>query len=63
MKTYTTDVDGTVRNITWENITITDSGNCVTVNANYKPAPSNATHFVKVSNLTFRDIVGTGCQW
>lgn len=30
---------GYVRNITWEDIVVKDTGSCITVNANYKPLP------------------------
>ena len=51
-----------VTNITWDMITIEDTGDCLTVNANYKPLPKHPKHFIKVSNLNFRNINGTGCK-
>lgn len=62
MKTYSTDEDGVVRNITWEDIEITNTDDCITVNANYKPAPKHAKHFVQVSDLVFRNIRATDCH-
>ena len=38
VKTYSEQA-GHVRNITWADITVKDTGSCVTVNANYKPLP------------------------
>ena len=62
VKTYTsTKGNGTVSNITWENIVLTDVDSCITVNANYKPAPKGAKFAVAVSDLVFRNIQGTGC--
>lgn len=49
-------------NITWDTITIEDTGSCITVNANYKPLPKHPKHFINVSNLNFRNIKGTGCK-
>ena len=51
-----------VTNITWDTITIEDTGDCITVNANYKPLPKHPKHFINVSNLNFRNIKGTGCK-
>ena len=61
VKTYSESA-GHVRNITWRGITIDDTGDCVTVNANYKPVPKDPKHFIDVSGLTFADIVGTNCK-
>eukprot|EP01046_Picozoa_sp_COSAG06_P030179 COSAG06_NODE_2851_length_6178_cov_79.594552_5_plen_156_part_00 len=58
VKTYS-DKAGRVRNITWDNIVIKKTGDCVTVNANYKPTPTHPTNFIDVQDLTFRNIVGT----
>jgi polygalacturonase len=58
VKTYS-DKAGRVRNITWDDIVIKKTGDCVTVNANYKPTPPHPTNFIDVQDLTFRNIVGT----
>eukprot|EP01047_Picozoa_sp_COSAG01_P011840 COSAG01_NODE_523_length_15948_cov_161.993690_6_plen_443_part_00 len=60
VKTYSKSA-GYVHNITWRGITIEDTGDCVTVNANYKPLPPNPTNFIDVRGLTFKDIVGKDC--
>ena len=60
VKTYS-ESEGHVHNITWREITVDDTDDCVTVNANYKPLPKDPKHFIDVSGLTFTDIVGTNC--
>lgn len=61
IKTYSNQ-PGFVHNITWENIEITDTAKCITVNANYKPAPAGATDFIEVSDINFRNIRSTSCS-
>ena len=53
---------GHVRNITWDTITMEGTAACVQVNANYKPPPADPTHWIDVSDLTFRNIKGRGCR-
>jgi hypothetical protein len=40
---------------------MSDTSQCVSVNANYKPPPSHPKHFINVSELYFTDIQGTDC--
>eukprot|EP00039_Didymoeca_costata_P023956 m.8811 g.8811 ORF g.8811 m.8811 type:complete len:400 (-) comp3960_c0_seq1:159-1358(-) len=63
VKTYSsTEGSGHVRNITWENIEMVDSGDCITVNANYKAPPKDPKYFINVSDLTFKNVKGSGCK-
>jgi hypothetical protein len=52
---------GFVTNITWADIRMTETYDCVTVNAQYKPTPKGATKFIKVSDIHLRNVMGTGC--
>lgn len=61
VKTYSESA-GFVKNITWQGITIKDTGDCITVNANYRPPPPHPTNWIDVSDLTFQDISGSGCK-
>mmetsp|Transcript_23138 Transcript_23138/g.60463 ORF Transcript_23138/g.60463 Transcript_23138/m.60463 type:complete len:414 (-) Transcript_23138:179-1420(-) len=60
VKTYS-DSPGFVKNITWQDITIKNTGSCISVNANYRPPPPNPTNFIAVSELLFEKIDGSGC--
>ena len=60
VKSYS-DQAGHVRNITWQDITIEDTSQCLSVNANYKPPPKHPTAFIDVSDLVFRNVQGTRC--
>ena len=61
-KSYSsTDGAGFIRNITWSDIQMSGTDKCITVNANYKPPPKQHKHYVKVSDLRFSDISGSGC--
>ena len=61
IKSYS-DEEGYVRNITWTGIKMERTSACITVNAQYKPTPKGATHFISVSDIHFNDITGSGCK-
>ena len=62
VKSYITAQRGSVTNVTWENIEMTNVNQCITVNADYKPAPKEPKAFVNVSGLRFINVRGTGCD-
>ena len=49
---------GLVRNITWSNVQMKNTGNCVTVTADDKSSAQNDDDDVKISDLTFEHITG-----
>jgi len=56
-----TDGKGIIKNITWSNIQMKDTGTCITVSADY----SQANHHddgVQMSDLTFEHITGKNCD-
>ncbi len=61
LKTYS-DQPGYVRNITWRDIHMKDTKNCITINANYKPPPPNPTAWINVSDLNIFNVVGLNCE-
>jgi len=50
---------GHVSNIVWDNIQLTNTKTCIGIETNYKPGNPNAA--VKISNITFSQITGSGC--
>ena len=61
VKTYSQG-PGHVRNITWQDNKMTDTGGCVTIDANYKPPPKHPTNYITVSDLKLINVKGTGCK-
>lgn len=61
VKTYSNQA-GHVHNVTWQDIKMEGVDQCLTVNANYKPAPKHPTDFIDVKGLTFRNVEGTDCR-
>lgn len=61
VKSYSGSGPGHVKNVSWVDITMTNTSSCLQVDANYHPAPPHAKYFVNVSDLLFKNVQGTGC--
>jgi len=59
VKTYNQDI-GKIHNITWQDITITNTTRCLYVNTNYHN--STATPQIQITNLNYIDITGSSCR-
>lgn len=63
IKTYSSDEgNGEVRNITWQDIVMTETEACVTVDASYHPPPPPPVrYFINVSDIRLVNVHGSGC--
>jgi len=63
LKTYATGT-GFVQNITWDTVTLTGTDYCLHINTAYTdPLVKGVTDTIKISDINFRNIMGTTCHY